>query len=1122
VGSTLDALTSSTTTQVVLQTVVAIEGIEYLITDGSASAATTAWAATEWESAVSGLRVKWNINQRIDPWAPFASTDSTVTLEIVDPDDTLGLMFFKREGHTVTTLTEDTNADGSDVNVRDVSAFTAPGVVHVGSEAIAYDTTNGTTKFGDLTRGYWSPFRYEGGGGFGRAHLAAENIEGFDADATSSTTVSDAPLDFKGRWVGVWLHRVVDGVLDVKAEAHLAFAGKIASYTDTDRGTLSIQCIEVREVISEAVVLRNQWRANIRDGIYLLAGARFKNTNWISYVSGGAVTITDDSTANDLVVVPVGTATPPNEIEEGQYDGSTLESAINAWLEAERAASRTLFVQTFTYHAQDPDGNRRSALRISDPTVAADGARNAQLWCTSPSVHVFFGWGGDHFEVGSTVAAPTTGYSDSEPLRIMQDPFGNLKLRNVRGSFVDQSAFMRPSLANIFGGAGGTKGFVQIGDAILPCLEPSGTADDTTVQVHQPVNLRIGAGTTAWPDLSADAEGNIEVAQVLILEGSFKKLVLAMLASTGGGGNWATHDVLADHLSAAIPYDLIYGLEDELTAAPNADHPMTVIVEKPTRLIDLWDKSFLLRGLHLMWRRGRLTLKSYATPTSTATLTLGADDRAAPLGDNDSMRAVTHESDRHMRNVVSIKHNGNPFTGTYRDLTVLRDVGSAGNFGPAPVTLTARNASSGAEIIGEDVQSLLARFAAQLTFVTRPQTLVRVPVPFTLFETLTPGETCLFSDNFARDPATGTRGITARPALIVESSYFGWGGEDAAVGEVVLAMFPRLSLAPYCPAAQVASYVAGTKTLTCEAHEQSEAADAADASHFTAGDKVRIIEIDPADPASPLTWDDTVVSVTGNDIVLTAGLAGYDAAKKYRIYSDDYGDAVTAQRTKSYQADDGDGLIADLRAPYGLASFGAGQVQSFTASTPATELAARPPDAAYGDGVALDTGHARDVARNVNALVSYLTAPQCPEVVESMAHSGTAATRTLVYAAPVFVGVGTTAQDWTRRLYVSPTIAKSGGASATVRVTLARRMPRSADPTDVSRDDVEFIAPYVQTTFTTTSATRENQTPVALSIDHLQLGEGPLGGWGWLMVEVSSTGLFYGFGLCYVGPMVTP
>jgi hypothetical protein len=193
-------------------------------------------------------------------------------------------------------------------------------------------------------------------------------------------------------------------------------------------------------------------------------------------------------------------------------------------------------------------------------------------------------------------------------------------------------------------------------------------------------------------------------------------------------------------------------------------------------------------------------------------------------------------------------------------------------------------------------------------------------------------------------------------------------------------------------------------------------------------------------------------------------------------------------------------------------------VTTFTASA-ATELPERPPTGAYGDGVALDTGHARAIARGLNNLISYGTAMQDPELVEEMTH--TSGTWELVYASPVYLGTGMVSNTMTRKLYVGPWIRASAG-TAEFRVTLSPVPPSSSNPASPSRADVVRNLPYTTTTFSTASGTYAIATPVALDISHCQLGEGVLGGWAWLYVEIKTGSVFRGFGSLRLGPLEAP
>src|SRR5438094_843527 len=66
------------------------------------------------------------------------------------------------------------------------------------------------------------------GTGWGEHHrqgLAANGV-------TLAPIVSAQPRAWVGKWVGVWLHREVGGVLDVKAQAQLVYFGRIVEIRD--------------------------------------------------------------------------------------------------------------------------------------------------------------------------------------------------------------------------------------------------------------------------------------------------------------------------------------------------------------------------------------------------------------------------------------------------------------------------------------------------------------------------------------------------------------------------------------------------------------------------------------------------------------------------------------------------------------------------------------------------------------------------------------------------------------------------------------------------------------------------------------------------------------------------
>ena len=1113
-GDVLDALTSRSGIAPIF--VAEIEGCPYLLTDGDPAKVVTAWSGSGWTQALGGLEADVRHDQRLQPWEPFKTSSSSAQLSVMDVSgtnaDTFGLLVFKREGMNATRLTADVQPDDTTINVQSTSAFASSGTIYLGNEAIAYSGKT-ATSFTGCTRGKWSPFVMESGDGFARTHRAVLTVPGIDPAASPHATVADAPIDWKGRWVAVRMVRDLGGVYDTRAQSHLLFAGRIASIRDAADARTVVYVDDLREGIGEAVILREQFTAKVVPTVTLFAGVTFGVSN-----SRG----TTAAEADALTVVASG-ATAPNEINAGSYTAAEIADAINAWLASETDAGNLLFSMTFSAAVDSADGTRSSVRYAdSDGTLAA---RTLVLRTNNAIAARFFGWNSDNEIASGTVTSATgTVYSAREPQQVSFTGLGTnvtLRVEQAQGEYIDQSVLFLPN------GFAGTTGVVRIGTALYLCKTPSITNGAGTIEIiAAAINTAVGADPAEATSLSVDADGFVTLEQVLFLSGTIKKLALALLASTGSGDNWTGYDLLPAQASAAVPYALMgTAFEAELAAMAAADDEMTIIVDRPTRLLDLLDKSFVFRLVQFGWRQGRLALAGWRTPTDAATITIAADDRARPVDTDDDLVAVTEERDDLLRNIVKIRHGADAFGENFRDTTTLVDPGSAGNYGARAITLDARNATRGVGIAGEDIDGpLLARFAAGLTFLSRPALTVRVPIDLNLLETATAGQVCLFSDGFARDPATGRRGITGKPALIV-ANRFSWGDATTPpTGEVDLVLFPRLSLAPFCPCAQVVSYNAGTKVLTCAAHEHSRASDTThDAARFAAGDKVRVVELDPSDPNDPLTWTDTVASQTGDTITLTTGLAGYDAGKTYRVISNGYSTAVTTQRANAYQADDADGRVADLRDPYGLTWSPLGQVESYEDADPSTELPCRVPALAYGDGAPLDTGHARDLARGINSLISY-HGPQQPSQVTASTNIGVGGSGwQVVHVEMVHLGIGVSTVDRTRKLYVGPTVSRASGSDpVSIRVTLAQRMPRTGDPTAPGRYGVTRVAPYTEHTFTTTSATRETKAAVGLDTSHLSSGHNHFAGLGILYVEISENATFHGFGTQYVGPLEAP
>jgi len=1128
--------------------VVQIEGYDALLCTSDPIAALENWQGSSISGcnditrAFGGLEVTFDQQTSAHPWEPFGQPPICRLRIVADFDatdemtDDFAVETHKRSGGDETSLTTSVAPNSTSLAVRAAGSFTSTGTVYVGPEAIGYGSKT-STSFGTLTRGKYSPFQCDGGGRFARSHVVRDitTATGDPIGVGLPPLVSAEPRTWIGRWVGVWISRRLGlgGTgLDAPEEAHLAFAGTIASIREGENGETQIDLEHALRRVYETRVMSDPWAAKLAEGFYLGlvgSGGAFTDNQFTCTTNRD----TSSLTANPLTVVS-GAPASVNEIQVGTYTAAELAQAINAWLQAEYAASRIHFSTSYTEAFSTPDGPR-GVLSFSDAT-AGGVQRSVVLSCPFGTVHRFLGWEDRSLATQITIATTKYVRTAGPPLRALASLVGGrLATTNERGSWVEQTDIMPSPLLD----AGGlAEGIVKIGDlghAVVDKASGYLTILPTTVAINRYLP-GVAYNANQEIEVTLDDDRNLTISQVLVAESDFASLLLKLLLSTGGAAhNHADYDTLPIELGCAIPYSL-FGDDflDDVAGVAAADATIALVVDKPTRFVDLLNVDFILRFCFLTWGNGRIHLKSWGTPTSgaaTVALTEANKAIATEQADNDLQRSAAEERFEFIRNSVVVKYGRNADGDLVSSLPII-DRDSMAMHGDRAITLEATN-TLGQSAIG-DLEGMLAKFSATLPMFSRPHKIITRTMQPALYESLTVGTYVTITDSHIRNPETGLRGITGWPGIVVANRH-DWGGSTigfngeaprprSLFGEVSVMIFDRVSEAPYCPAAQVdhtatnAGYDNATKTLTCKSHEYSTASQAIDASRFFANDEVRILEIDPPDPTTALTWLRTIASVSSNSVVLTATLSApaWDATKKYRIVSADYGSAASSQLTNAYQADDADGLVVDTRQPYGMMSSGTGQATTFALSA-ATELPARYSTQQVGDGAPFDVGAARDCARLANNLVVYKSAPQHPAIYAETRSASLSGTRVLLEIVPVFLGVGQLSASQTLNLYVAPQIRSKSGAAVSLRVSLCRVMPAGS-----SLQDVTLVDPYVSATFSTSSTTFSVPTAQALACGHCSLAPGPLGGVAWLVVESEASDTEYvGMPVLYVGPLTT-
>jgi len=161
-------------------------------------------------------------------------------------------------------------------------------------------------------------------------------------------------------------------------------------------------------------------------------------------------------------------------------------------------------------------------------------------------------------------------------------------------------------------------------------------------------------------------------------------------------------------------------------------------------------------------------------------------------------------------------------------------------------------------------------------------------------------------------------------------------------------------------------------------------------------------------------------------------------------------------------------------------------------------------------------------AELANNMVSYKTAPICPEVyTDTRTHSG-ATDYLLTDVAIVGIGEGRLPAPLTRKYYVAPRMRSTDGNTATIRVSLCKLWPQGD-----SLNDAILPEPYASVTFTTPSTTFVIPTAQGIDVRHLNLTPGgPFAGVGFLCVELKKGGSsnveYEGLALSRLGPLVAP
>lgn len=1071
-GTTLAALQTGS---IHYKIVVAIEGVPYLLTNATQAQAVAAWAGTDWTQALNNITVNLQNESSIDPWSPFTSGGSCSIGVLPDSilGDVLGVMAGRSDSGAFTSLVTSMSRTTSAITVLDTSQFAASGELHIGTECIGYSGKTSTT-FTGLTRGKFAPFA----AGALVTRCARTHRTGADATNTIiAPTVSEFQRTWRGRSIGVWMHRVEAGVLDVRSEAQLIYAGKIADVRDdAGTGACMIDCEHVLDDVKDFVLWDNPWSAKIADGVFIPLGTKFF---WYDVNASGT-----QRTANTLTAV--ASPTLSYEMASGVYSLSQLCNQLNAWLSAEKGASRLFYDYVFVDHVDTGNGIRGQLTFYTQGSV---GLR-VFLGVLPPSAGTLLGWPAINGVSSISRAQALAGFyeynSPAEPRSSVFPLDGangfTLPIRNPIGSAFDNTSTMRSPPDPVLRASIPTGWGLFIVDgkfSIIALNDGSGALK----YVSRDLNSNP-TDTQAWLESGRpiSSESSATVQQVLSLQGTFAELLNMIFCSTDVAAYNGANDKGFPGLG--IPNELLGTSFFNSTAAlQHSAVSITIALLRPTKLAEVFGPDLILRRANLVWKNQKLLMNSWSTPSAASSLHNLTEANKADQGDN-NQRSATALSESWIKNLVKFEYGRNLVTGDYSQFITLKDQASIDDHNGADVMTVSLPHEYG---YVADIESAIMLFLGYMPQLSRANALLVRSIAPTHFENMAAGDIVTVDDNFARNPVTGQRGVTGRTGIVIAHKYAPGGGRfdggsDGMVGEVTIMLAALDRNFAYAPTALVdisantGGYTGGYDNAALKLRTVASNYSAAnDASDFATGDLIRIIEVSGS-IASPDTWLRSVTAVVGADITINAALAApaFNPSKNYRIISNNYSVANATQKLKSYQALSSSGRIASL-APADLYTIN-NSANPFALSlhTEPGELIA---SVLFADGAPLDSGTDEALAITANWLEDHHTRHLAP-MLHPVAVTNAAAGYKAIMFAPIYLGGNIATAGRNRYLNVAPHFRSTTGAAVGLRVTLLKNRPTSITLVDAVRP-----TPYAQAEFTTSSTTFVTPATQALEID---------------------------------------
>lgn len=478
-GTTRDAIR---TRNPELVYVLCIEGYPYLITDGLASEAVTAWAATSWTQALTGLMTSGGTSQELKPWSNELSISSMVfSITSEGREDTFATDMFKSKPDVRAELTAgfDTGSYGGtfNIDVANTSDFST-GTQYIGNQAFDVTSIPSSTELGVSASGYgiFAPFDTDAGtsGTFPGPQSIGSVGNVSNYSVRDPVYVTDAPATWIGKKVGLYVHRVSGGVLDTKAQAELWFAGTIDSIDEGSNGDPVLSCTGIQESLMNTTIMANQWSARVKEGYTFEAGDWFE-------VEYNQVNNFGDKAARFTCVASGATAGGDN-FDAGIYTADEIGGMLAQHCDDDTSigAGSTLSVR-WTGGTYSSDVGPRWKLQCQET-----GSVNGQVTLTASNAAILTFLGFDDHQPHGDIGAPTVvgPVANSEPTAAVisggpafkvppitlsqrgRFDLNVLNFEDTEGTFFDHTSDLPPAAAE-YVGSGETWSFYAIGDDIL-------------------------------------------------------------------------------------------------------------------------------------------------------------------------------------------------------------------------------------------------------------------------------------------------------------------------------------------------------------------------------------------------------------------------------------------------------------------------------------------------------------------------------------------------------------------------------------------------------------------------------------------------------------------------------